>query len=118
VACYWASVFGAYLLRTKCRGRVWYPEAAPDASWWWLVVVGDLDWPRAHVWTYLMAEVQRRFVGVQHGVGGGWQLLRVASALRLPPEDLTPSGRCRFSRELGKVSRLSCRLSSVWLRGA
>jgi hypothetical protein len=55
---------------------------------------------------------------MQHGVGGGWRLLQVASALRHPPEDLAPLGRCRFSRELGKVSQLSCCWSSVWLRGA
>jgi hypothetical protein len=34
------------------------------------------------------------------------------------PEDLVPPGRCRFSREVGKVSRLSCRCSSVGLRGS
>jgi hypothetical protein len=51
-------------------------------------------------------------------VGVGWQLLQVASAPRRPPEDLVPPGRCRFFREVGKVSRLSCRWSLVWLRGA
>jgi hypothetical protein len=49
VACYWASVLGAYLSRTKRRGRVWLPDAVPGAGWWWLVVVGDLGRPRAHV---------------------------------------------------------------------
>jgi hypothetical protein len=49
VACYWASVLGGYLSRTKCRGRVWLPDVVPSAGWWWLVVVRDLGGPRAHV---------------------------------------------------------------------
>jgi hypothetical protein len=40
---------GAYLSQTKCRGRVWLPDAVLGAGWWWLVVVGDLGRPRAHV---------------------------------------------------------------------
>jgi hypothetical protein len=55
---------------------------------------------------------------VQHGVSVGWRLLRVASAPRRPPEDLVPPGPCRFSREVCKVSRLSCCWSPEWLRGA
>jgi hypothetical protein len=50
---------------------------------------------------------------MQHGVDVGWRLLRVTSFPHRPPGDLAPPGRCRFSRELGKVSRLSCRWSSV-----
>jgi hypothetical protein len=40
---------GGYLSRTKCRGRVWLPDAVPGTGWWWLVVVGDLGGPRAHL---------------------------------------------------------------------
>jgi hypothetical protein len=47
-------------------------------------------------------------------VGGCCRLL---PPLDVPPEDLVPPGRCRFSREVGKVSRLSCRWSSMWSRG-
>jgi hypothetical protein len=49
VACYWAAVLGAYLSQTKCRGKVWLPDAVPGAGWWLLVVVGDLGRSHAHV---------------------------------------------------------------------
>jgi hypothetical protein len=45
VASYWASVLGAYLSRTKCRGRFWLPDAVPDqvgGGLWWLATSADL----------------------------------------------------------------------------
>jgi hypothetical protein len=78
------------------------------------MVVGDLGRPRAHMWTYLVAYVQRRFIGVQCGVGGGRLLRRVASILRrplvkiwaLPVNVGLPASwaRCRDSRVVGRWS--------------
>jgi hypothetical protein len=40
---------------------------------------------------------------VQHGVDVGWRC-GLLPPLDVPPEDLFPIGRCRFCREVGKVS--------------
>jgi hypothetical protein len=47
---------GAYLARTKIRGRVWFSVTAPEAS----AALACGDWrprptSRSHVWTYLRA---------------------------------------------------------------
>jgi hypothetical protein len=117
VACCWASVLGAYLSRTKCRERVWLPEAAPGAGWcdlWWLATsVGlvlmcePISWPKCS-----RGSPACNTVSVL--IGGCCGLLPPLDVL---PEDLVPPGRCRFSREVGKVSRISCRWSSVCLGG-
>jgi hypothetical protein len=92
--------------RPRCAfgGGMWQSVTSADLP----LVCGLILWPKCNRGSSLCS-------AVSEGVAADADGFHPSAS---PEEDSGPSSRCRSFSELGKVSRLSYRWSSVWLRGA